>query len=120
MWEFYAIIILIVVFAGLIYQIVSLPLFFINLTIIILVALAVSRDIKERKRQQYYLIAAILTTIFFIFRDSKLISVISRLANSFYILEYTYAIIILFLFAQLIAFLHPIIDDIIKKKKNKK
>ena len=124
MLEFYVLIILIIAFAYLIYSFISVPLFLINVTIIILVAMAISREIKERKKHIYYLIAAFLTALTFIFRDKTVLSKISRIMNQHYILEYTYAIILIFIFAQLVQFLHanapPFIDELRKKVKSKK
>jgi len=118
MWEFYVLIILIVIFIYLIYTIISVPLALINISIIILVAMGISKDIKEKKRQLYYLISAFLTALFFIFRDKGILSFFSQILKKHYILEYTYAVILIFVFAQLVAFIHQELIRI-KNKKSK-
>ena len=118
--EFYVLIILIIAFIYLIYSFISVPLFLINLTIIILVAIAVGKELKERKKHIYYLIAAFLTALFFIFRDYGFLTKFSQIMKQHYILEYTYAIIVLFIFAQLVQFIHEYYEKLKKDIKQRK
>ena len=120
MIEFIVIIILIIAFAFLLYPIVTIPIFFINVSLFVIIALRAKTDLKENKMHVYYLWAAFLIAIMFAAREYGFLSRLFIFLFNNRILYYTQAVIFIFILAHLIGFTDHSIKSFKKDLKSRK
>ena len=120
MWEFYVLIILIIAFAFLVYPLITVASFFINISLFIIIAIRARIDLKDNKMQVYYLIAAFVTALLFVVREYGFLGIIFDFLFNQKILYYTQAVIILFILAHIIGLSHSYLKRFLKDLKKSK
>lgn len=107
MIEILTFIILIIIFALAVnYIFGSVAIFLINITLIALLVSRINSDIKKRKVGSYYMIAIFITALLFIFRNYSIIPVLFEFMEEALILNICQALILIFIIAYLINYLH--------------
>jgi len=118
MIEFVVLIIMIVIFAFLISTIVSsVASLLINVTILLLIAMQASKDIRKDKMQVYYLISIIITSGLFVFHAR--LWIFKFLARSL-IMDFVQAILLIFAVAHVLRLLHGVYIDAKKSLKSRR
>jgi hypothetical protein len=120
MIEFFALLIIIIAFVYLLYPIVTIPTFLINVSLFIIIALRARIDLKENKMHIYYLWASFLTVILFVAKEYGFMARISDFLFGNKILLYTQAVIAIFIIAHLIGLIHSTVNSFIKDMKKAK
>ncbi|MFH2027504.1 MAG: hypothetical protein ABIJ08_00045 [Nanoarchaeota archaeon] len=120
MIEFAVTLVLIIAFIFLIYPIISIPTFLINVSLIIIVALRVKVDLKENKMHAYYMWSAFITAIILVAKEYGFLKIIFDLLFKNLILDYTQAILLIFMIAHLIGISRHYIQEAVNDMKKKK
>ena len=90
---------------------------FLNLVILIALYFLISKDLKDKENHKYYLASLLLTAIFFILSTTPFINNILILAEKMLLSLPIVAVILVYLFANLIAFSHKYYHQLKKRYK---
>ncbi|MFH1641992.1 MAG: hypothetical protein ABIC04_03765 [Nanoarchaeota archaeon] len=120
MIEFIVLLILIITFAFLLYPIITIPTFLINVSLMIIIAIRVKADIKENQMQIYYAFSAFLTAVILVAKEYGFLKIVSDFLFDNLILYYTQALIILLICAHLVALSHNTFNNLKKQYAAKK
>lgn len=117
MIEYIISIIMVIVFAIIIYTFMSsLAVFIINITIIGVITLRMNYDIKK-EGILYYLISTVITAFIFIFRDFFLFRLIFNFMEKALVLQLSLALIFIFVIATLAKYLHLYTLELLSRHK---
>ncbi|MBU0615812.1 MAG: hypothetical protein KJ601_07000 [Nanoarchaeota archaeon] len=107
MIEFFVLIVLVISVALLLgLNIISMPTLLINASIWIILGLAITKDLKQRNMQIYYLISIFITVILLIANQSAFIKWFFSFMTRSLIIEFTQSLILIYAFAHLSVFAH--------------
>ena len=90
---------------------------FLNLIIIIILYFLIRKDLKDRTNHKYYIFSLLLTAIFFIFSASGLIKDFLVLTEKMLLSTPIIAVILIYVFAHLIAYIHELYHYLKEKYK---
>ena len=117
MLEYVVLVAIIVFYAYLVSFFMYVPVFLINISLIIVFAIRVPIDLKKLKMARYYFMSGFLTAFIFIFHDSYALSPIFRFFRSIYVLEFVVATLSIFFFAHLFRQIDILLKNWIKTDK---
>jgi len=118
MIEFLVLIILVIAFCFMVYPIVTVPTFLINVGLFAIIAIRANIDLHENKMHLYYLWGAFFTAVIIVARDFGFLRPVFDFFFSSKILYITQVVIILFLLSHLSMFCHHLFKIVFKKAKN--
>ena len=90
---------------------------FLNLIILTILYFLISKDLKDRTNHKYYLFSLLLTAIFFIFSATGFIKNFLILTEKMLLSTPIVAVIVVYVFAHLIAFIHELYHYLKEKHK---
>lgn len=117
MIEIIALIILLVFVAILIFTFLSYASFLLNLILLIALFFLIKKDLKDKDNHKYYIASLLLTAIFFILSTTGFVRNFLVLTSKMLLSTAIVSVIVLYIFAHLIALIYESLHYL-KEKKN--